>query len=126
MNNIDSKEKEIVCICCPIGCDLRISKNDSDYNVTGNKCPRGRKYAIDEITAPKRIVTSTVAIKGCDSQVITVKTASPIPKEKIFEIMDILSDVTVNAPVKVGDIIVHDVAGTGIDIVATKNAPISK
>lgn len=115
--------KEMVCICCPKGCSLQIQQKDnSDYIVTGNKCPRGKQYAINEITAPTRIVTSTVKIQGATYPVICVKTTAPIPKEKIFEVMDILNDVSVKAPIKIGDVVVHNIANTGIDIVATKNA----
>jgi CxxC motif-containing protein len=116
------KEHELVCICCPIGCDLHINKTAEGYAVTGNKCPRGKKYAIDELTAPTRIVTSTVKVTGGLYPVISVKTASPIPKDKIFVVMEVLTDISVKAPVKVGDVIVQNVAGTGVNIVATKNA----
>lgn len=115
------KETELTCICCPIGCDLRINKTDTGYTVTGNKCPRGKKYAIDEMTAPTRMLTSTVKVQGGLYPVISVKTAAPIPKEKIFTVMEALTNVTITAPIKIGDIVVHDVAGTGVDIVATKN-----
>ncbi len=114
--------KEMTCICCPIGCTLHVEKSGDTYKVTGNKCPRGEKYGIEEMTAPTRIVTSTVAIEGHMHPVIPVKTVDPIPKEKIFAIMDVLSDVKLQAPVKVGDVVVKNVADTGVDIVTTKNS----
>lgn len=113
-------EKNLICICCPIGCNLSITKNNHEYLVTGNKCPRGKKYAIDELTAPKRIITSTVKITGSLHPVISVKTDQPVPKEKIFTIMKILATVSVKAPIKIGDIIVAHVANTEANIVATK------
>ena len=114
----------MICICCPIGCNLQVEKTADGFNVTGNKCPRGEKYAIEEMTAPKRILTSTVKITGSIYPVISVKTRSPAPKEKIFAIMEILSDIEVKAPVHVGDILVKNVADTGVDIVATRMLPL--
>lgn len=114
--------KEITCICCPLGCTLIINREGDEIQVTGNKCPRGKKYAIEEMTAPKRIITSTVKITGGAHPVLAVKTSAPIPKEKIMEIMDILSDVAVTAPIKIGDVIVKNVAETGTNIIATQNS----
>ncbi|MCL5260685.1 MAG: DUF1667 domain-containing protein [Gammaproteobacteria bacterium] len=113
---------EMTCICCPIGCSLSVEKAQDGYQVSGNKCPRGKKYAIEELTAPKRIVTSTVALVGGQNPVISVKTKEPVLKEKIFEIMNILSTFKVNSPVKVGQTIIKNIANSGVDIVATKNA----
>jgi len=111
---------DLTCICCPLGCDLKIDKSSAEFIVTGNKCPRGKKYAIEEITAPKRIVTSTVKIVGSCRPVIPVKTAAPIHKEKIFTIMAILANVEITAPVHIGDVIVKNIADTGVDVVATR------
>jgi len=114
----------MICICCPIGCNLQVEKTPDGFAVTGNKCPRGEQYAIEEMTAPKRILTSTVKITGSSYPVISVKTSNPIPKEKIFAIMEIFSDIEVKAPIHVGDIIVKNIANTGVDIVATKTLPL--
>lgn len=110
----------MVCVCCPIGCSLTIDRSDHEYIVTGNKCQRGKKYAVEELTAPKRVITSTVKISGGEHCVIPVKTDAPAPKEKIFTIMDILASVSVQAPVRTGDIILENVADTGVNIIATK------
>lgn len=111
---------DVTCICCPLSCNLTTTKPDNEFIVVGNKCPRGKKYAIEEMVAPKRIVTSTVKIAGGSYPVISVKTAEPIPKEKIFTIMKILANVEVVAPIYIGDTIVKNVANTGVNIVATK------
>ncbi|CAL7964342.1 hypothetical protein GAMM_70024 [Gammaproteobacteria bacterium] len=110
----------MTCICCPLGCDLKIDKSGTEFIITGNKCPRGKKYAIEEITAPKRIVTSTIKITGGCRPVIPVKTAAPIPKEKIFTIMDILANVETTTPIHIGDIVIKNIADTGVDVVATR------
>lgn len=116
--------QQMICISCPIGCELTITKNhgSGEYVVIGNKCPRGKKYALSEIIAPQRIVTTTVAIKNYIYPVIPVKTAQPIPKEKIFDVMNVLQNVVLTAPVNVGDIVVKNVANTGVNVIATKNA----
>lgn len=116
--------QQIICISCPIGCELTIIKNvdNNEYTVTGNKCPRGKKYAISELTAPQRTVTTTVAIENYIYPVIPVKTSQAIPKEKIFEIMQIASNVVIKAPIQVGEIVIKNIANTGVNLVATKNA----
>lgn len=120
--NLSDEKIEMTCTCCPIGCTLNITKQQNEFVVTGNKCPRGKKYAIEEMTVPKRTVTSTVKIVGGLYPVISVKTSEPIPKEKIFPIMEILSDVEIVAPVHIGDVVVKNIAGTGVDVVATRNS----
>ncbi len=113
--------REMVCINCPLGCMLTVTKeNDGSVTVTGNTCPRGEIYGRNEMTDPKRVVTSTVRIKGQDNQVIPVKTKEPIPKGKIWECIEELKQVDVSAPIDIGDVIVENVAGTGVSVVATK------
>lgn len=110
--------KNLTCIVCPIGCDLQVElEGNKVVSVSGNTCPRGKKYAEDECTAPKRTVTSTV--KTDDGRLLPVKTETAIPKEKIFECMNIINKCTVKAPVKIGDVIAEDVFGSRI--VATGN-----
>ena len=114
-------QKEMTCIVCPIGCQLKITERDGQYIVTGNKCPRGKEYAITEVTAPKRTVTSTVKITGAIYPVIPVKTAGEVPKEKIFDVMQALASVTLQAPIKCGDIVICNVAGTDVDVITTRD-----
>ena len=114
--------KELTCIGCPLGCALTATMNDNEViSVKGNTCPRGDAYARKEVTNPTRIVTSTVRVEGGVSPMVNVKTASDIPKSKIFECAAALKDVVAVAPVKIGDVLLADVAGTGVDIVAAKN-----
>lgn len=107
--------KELICIVCPKGCRLKV---DRDNNVTGNACPRGEKYALAEITNPTRMLTTTVRIYNAIHPRLPVKTSSPIPKGKMFEVMELIDGIRVAAPVAIGDVIVHDVLGTGVDIIA--------
>ena len=114
--------KNLICICCPKGCHLQVDEAN-DYKVTGNNCPQGAEYGRNECIAPTRVVTSTVIVKDGSYPRCPVKTAKPIPKGKIFEIMDALNTVVLSAPVKVGQVVLADVAGTGVDIVAARNIP---
>lgn len=115
-------EIKLTCIACPMGCPLSVEMDgDKVVNVTGNTCPRGKVYGEKEVTNPTRIVTSTVRVSGGESVMVSVKTKEDIPKGKIFDIVKALKDVEIPAPVKIGDVVIADVAGTGVDIVATKN-----
>ena len=109
--------KEIICITCPKGCHLKV--DEESYAVTGNSCPRGAVYGANELRNPVRVVTSTVVVEGPQRR-LPVKTDRPIPKGKMFEVMDEIAKVRVTAPVSVGQILIANVAGTGGNVVATK------
>lgn len=114
--------KNLICINCPMGCALTVEMEGQDVvSVSGNTCKRGDTYARKEVTNPTRIVTSTVRVAGGEADMVSVKTKEDIPKGKIAECIKALKDVQVQAPVHIGDVIVTDIAGTGVDIVATKN-----
>ena len=112
----------LICIGCPLGCPLTVEMEGNEVkSVSGNTCPRGDAYARKELTNPTRIVTSTVRVNGGRLAMVSVKTESDIPKGKIFDCVKALRDVEVQAPVKIGDVIVENVAGTGVNVIATKN-----
>lgn len=115
--------KNLPCIGCPMGCSLTVTIDGENITVAGNTCPHGADYAKKEVTNPTRVVTSTVRVLGADIARVSVKTASDIPKNKIFDCMKEISAIEVNAPVAIGDVIIKDCAGTGVDVVATKNVP---
>lgn len=110
--------KELICIVCPKGCHLKVDEN---LNVTGNGCNRGITYAKDELTNPTRMVTSTVKVIGGDLSRLPVVTSKPIPKNKIMEVMEEINKVKVTAPINVKDIIITNMLGLGVDIVATRD-----
>ena len=111
--------KELTCICCPMGCSLKIEvENNEILSVTGNTCKRGDIYARKELTNPTRIVTSTVRVKG--KEMASVKTKTDIPKGKIMDCLKEMKNIEIEAPVHIGQIIIEDVAGTGVPVVATK------
>lgn len=116
------EEKNLICIGCPMGCPLTVSMEQGQViRVTGNTCKRGDIYARKEVTDPTRIVTTTVKVTGGTEAMVSVKTKTDIPKGKIFECVRALKDICVEAPVHIGDIILENVAGTGVEIIATKN-----
>lgn len=116
-----SQKTEILCIKCPKGCLLRITIGTNEVKVEGNECPLGERYGIEEIKNPKRIVTSTVRILNARYPRLPVRTSEPVPKEKIKEVINNLKNVVVKAPVKKGQIIVQNVANTGVDIIAERD-----
>ncbi len=117
----NSMKKEFTCICCPLGCQITVIKDKEQCVITGNNCPKGEKYVKDEMTHPTRMVTSMVPVKGGEIPVVSVKTKEAIPKDKIKDCIEALKGVSVEAPIKIGDMIIENVCGTGVSIVATKN-----
>lgn len=113
-------EQNVTCIVCPMGCRMTVTKVNEEYNVEGNTCKRGAKYAVEEITNPKRIITSTVRLEGSYLRLLPVKTDGPIPKALIMNVMAVLDKVKVKSPIESGDIIVKDILGTGVNIISTK------
>lgn len=111
--------KDLICISCPMGCHLKVDVENK--TVEGNACKRGEVYGINEITNPVRVITSTVKVINGELPVVPVKTKEPVPKDMNFKVMEVLKGVQVEAPIKVGDIIVKNILETGIDIVATRN-----
>ena len=115
-------EKRILtCIVCPRGCTLEVSFDEQGgvKDVTGNACKRGVTYAVAECTHPERTVTSTVRTE--DGSVVPVKTASPIPKEKVFDVMKEINRVRANNCLHIGDIVIENVADTSVSVVVTAN-----
>ena len=115
------EERRLTCIGCPMGCPLVVTMDGGEVViVTGNTCKRGETYGITEMTAPKRVVTSIVKVDNREDAFVSVKSAAPITKSKMFEAMDIIRAATISAPVKIGDIVIKDILGE-TDIIATSN-----
>lgn len=109
--------KKMICIVCPVGCHLEIDKEEK---VTGNRCPRGLAYALNELHDPRRTLTTTVRTTFSYTPRLSVKSRSPLPKDKLFEVMNYLNTILIDHPVEIGDVIVANILGTGIDMIATK------
>lgn len=116
-----NEKKELICIVCPVGCRLEVDQNGDDIKVSGNQCKRGEKYAIDELTNPLRMVTSSMKVDGGDLPLVSVKTKKPIPKNLINEALKQIKNESSSAPICGGDVLIKNVAGTDVDIVATRN-----
>lgn len=116
------RDQNLTCIGCPLGCSISVSlsNNGEVSKITGNTCKKGEEYARKEVTNPSRVVTSIVKINHGDVNMVSVKTAEDIPKGKIFDCMEALKKVTVTAPVQIGEVIIKNVCGTGVDVIATK------
>lgn len=110
---------ELICITCPKGCHLSVDEKN-DYAVTSNSCPRGVEYGKSELLHPVRVVTSTVRIQGAVIPRLPVKTDKPLPKEKIFDCMELINGITAVSPVYVGQILAANILGTDVNIVAAK------
>ena len=112
---------EITCINCPVGCRLTVEMVEGKVvSVSGNNCKRGEIYAHQECIEPLRMVTAVIPVEG-SSMPLSVKTKSPIPKKLIAECMAALSEVKIAAPVMLGSVVLENVCGTGVDVVATRS-----
>lgn len=116
--------KTYTCICCPLGCQLEVSLDESGAvsEVTGYTCARGREYAAEEAVHPVRMVTA-IACAGGSLEPLSVKTERPVPKDSIPAVLSAIRDLHLQAPVRAGEVLVEDVCGTGVAIVATKSIP---
>lgn len=115
--------RELICVNCPMGCRLQVTVEQGQVRtVKGNVCARGERYARDEVLRPMRMVTSLVPVTG-SREPLSVKTRTAIPKDRIFACLKAIRQCRVTLPVRIGDVILPDAAGTGVDVVATRNLP---
>lgn len=118
----NKERRELVCIGCPLGCNVTVEMQDGKIGqITGNTCPRGADYVTKELTDPRRIVTSLVRVRKGVLPVVPVKTTTDIPKGKIMDSIRVLKGIELQAPIQIGDVVVEDVCGTGVQVVATGN-----
>ncbi|MBE6815430.1 MAG: DUF1667 domain-containing protein [Ruminococcaceae bacterium] len=115
-------KKNLICVSCPLGCPIEVEiENGEILSVTGNTCKRGDAYARAELTNPVRSLTTTVKLVDGNLPVVPVKSSKPVPKDKMFECMKLINEATIKAPVKIGDVVIKDILGSGADIVVTNN-----
>ena len=113
--------KDIICVACPMGCQISVELNDDGeiLSVTGNTCKRGDAYARTECTHPERSLTTTVKVSGGVHPVVPVKSAKAVPKDKVKDCVKEIAKLEIKAPVKIGDVVCANILGTGVDIVAS-------
>lgn len=116
--------KKYICIICPNSCEIEVD-HDNEKNeirkISGNICEKGEEYVRKEIFCPERGLTTTIAVRNGSLPLVSVKTSKPISKYIITRVMDEISDLEIEAPVSIGDVIVHNILNTGVDIIATRN-----
>lgn len=118
MPKIDTKE--LVCIVCPVGCKLTVEKQGDEYVVKGNVCKRGQDYAVEELTNPTRMLTSTVKLTNSSHVRLPVHSSAPIPKGLIFKAMDVINSTVATAPLKMGEPVIKNILDTGVDICSSR------
>lgn len=115
--------RELTCINCPMGCLLTVEMDGEEIReISGYTCPRGKTYAEKEVSNPTRVVTSTMKVVGGKKDRVACKTAQDIPKDKIFEVMKDINAAEAQAPVVIGEVLIRNVADTGVDVIATAHA----
>ena len=115
-------KKEIICTVCPMGCHIMVEgEGDRIDSIEGYTCKRGLEYGKAEFAHPVRIFTSTVRTRSAKEPLLAVRSAKPVPKEKLFDIVEEVRKVTIDHDVKIHDVIIPDVCGTGVDIIASGN-----
>jgi CxxC motif-containing protein len=114
-----SNLQELICITCPKGCVTKVWKEKGDIKIEGKICKKGKEYIQQEYIEPKRVLTTTVVVEQCPIKRLPVRTQEAIPKNSLFSVMDQLADVRVKPPIKMGAVIIEDVLGTGVDVIAS-------
>ena len=113
--------KTLTCILCPSGCEIEAVYDGTDVlSLKGNKCPRGADYVEQELTHPVRTISTSVLVRGGELPLCSVRLTNPVPREKIFDVMGEIRKLSLDAPVQIGQILIHDVLGLGSDVIATR------
>lgn len=114
-------KKTYTCIVCPMSCRITVEDTETGFTVAGNTCARGKEYAVSEHTLPKRMITTTVKVENGMLRRLPVVSSAPVPKKLWGECLKQIYTVCVQAPVQYGEVILHDVCGTGVDIMASRS-----
>lgn len=115
-------KRTFTCIVCPNGCEIDTEYEGTNViSVSGNLCPKGRSYVVQELTDPRRTIASSIRITGGELPLASVRLTQPVPKDRIFDVMDAINQVECPAPVSIGQVILPNVLGLGSDVIITKN-----
>ncbi|MDR3259067.1 MAG: DUF1667 domain-containing protein [Fusobacteriaceae bacterium] len=114
--------KEYSCIICPNGCDIEVELNGTEIiSIEGNPCPKGIDYVKTEIISPMRTIASSVMVENGELPLVSVRLTNPVPKDRIFDVMDVIKGIRVSAPLFIGDVVKANVLGFESDLIVTKN-----
>ena len=114
------EKRELICIVCPKGCKLEVKiKEEGEILVSGNHCLRGEEYGRKEVTSPTRVVTTTIKINNRKKGQIPCKTKGEVPKDKVWDVIQEIKNLRIDAPVFIGEVLVENIAQTGVALIAT-------
>jgi CxxC motif-containing protein len=117
--------KEVICIMCPLGCRIQVHmKGKKVRGVEGERCKKGATYAPQEVTFPGRVLTTTVATDNPEMPLLPVRSDKALPKERLIECMKHISRHSVKGPVRLGQTVIENILGLGVDIIACRTIPL--
>jgi CxxC motif-containing protein len=114
---------KMTCILCPAGCELEVGEADGRLEIRGHECEKGIEFAENEIRNPRRNLATSVPLKGSATRMVSVRLSGPVPRDRIFPILEAISGLRPEAPVRRGQVLIADVLGTGVDVIATRTVP---
>ena len=122
MEKSKKNEKTIVCLVCPLACHIKLILDEKGNveKIVGARCSKGEEYALKEYRSPERVLTATVRTNKASHPLLSVRTNRPIPKKLLRQCMSLLAEVKVDGPVKMGEVILHNILNTGVDVIATQ------
>jgi CxxC motif-containing protein len=112
--------ERLTCVLCPIGCQLEAVRRDGELEVSGQECPKGVDFAVQEILHPMRNLSASVPLRGTASRMVSVRLSAPVPRDKIYPILAAIAVLRPEAPVRRGQVLIADVLGSGADVIATR------
>ena len=119
---MEERVLSMICVGCPVGCDIKVTVRDKELlSVEGNACPRAVQFARTEIANPVRVFATTVRVSGGRLPVCPVRSRGPVPKDRLFDISRETARIVVPAPVRIGQVVLTDACGSGVDIIATRD-----
>ena len=111
----------LTCVLCPVGCELEVRRDGStEVEVSGNQCDKGIPFAVEEVLRPRRNLATSIPVRGTASKMVSVRLSGPVPREMIFPILAEIARLRPEAPFSRGQVLITDVLGTGVDVIATR------
>lgn len=118
--------KSFTCIVCPNGCEIRVEIVEGKYNISGESCPRGKTYVLQEMTDPQRTISTSIRVKGGVQPLCSVRLTKPIPKNLIRDAVSVIHSLQLSAPVIAGTVLISGILGTDSDVIATRDVAVAE